>query len=157
MNGNSDNFSTPQSKPWGAAIATFLVCLALGPPIGGLVFAASVALMPALANLTPGVHSDPGGALATVLFVGLFAVPFSYLLGSAQAAATGLAFAAYGWLKGRPPLWFAVATAAVVFAGAMASGIADEREILVPMVMVHAVPALLCWLIVRTFWFEARS
>lgn len=143
-----------QQNPWGAAVATVLLCAALGPPIGGLVFAGSMALMPSLAGITPNVNDDPGGMLASVLFVGLFAVPFSYLIGGLQAAATGLAFAVYGWVKGRPPLWFAALTGAAVFAAAAASGITSDREILVPMILVHALPTLLCWLIVRQFWFE---
>ena len=67
---------------------------------------------------------------------------------------TGLSFAAYGWMRGKPPLWFAAVTATVVFAGAAVMGIAEAPEMFVPMMLVHAIPALVCWLIIRNYWRE---
>ncbi len=140
-------------KPWGEAVATFFTCLALGPPIGGIVFTLGVTF----AATAEGVPAGAGLAdkMLSALFVGLFAVPFSYILGGVQAAATGLAFAAYGWLRGRPPVWFAIVTALVVYAGASLSGMADNEDIALLIVFTHFVPALLCWLIVRTYWRKA--
>lgn len=143
-----------QVKPWGAAIATVLVCAVLGPPLGSLVFGAVLAMGPIVGS-TAAIHADSN--FAAMIFVGLFGIPFSYILGGLPAIVTGFALAAYSWVKGRPPLWFAVLTAAVVFGGAVAGGVVSDTDIIVPMVLVHAVPTLLCWLIVRTFWFEARS
>lgn len=142
-------------RPWGESVATFFTCLALGPPIGGIIFTLGVTF----SAKTDGVPAGAGLAdkMLSALFVGLFAVPFSYILGGVQAAATGLAFAGYGWLRGRPPLWFAAATALVVYAGAYLSGMANNQDVAALFVVTHLVPAFLCWLIVRTYWRKAQS
>ncbi len=144
-------------KPWSEALATFFICLALGPPIGGIVFTFGLLLTPALG----GVPHAPGTGfpelLVTGLWLGLFAVPFSYLVGGLQAGAVGLAFASYGWFTGRLPFWVAVAAGAAVYLAALASGWSEVEEMAVAMVFVHAVPTLLSWLVVRNLWREGRS
>ena len=135
------------------ALLTFFTCLLVGPPIGGLIFALAVAVLPPIASgVTTAASADD--QLATGLFIGLFAVPFSYLVGGLQAAAAGLAFAVYGWFRGRPPLWFAALTAAVIYAGAWIGGWADVDEIFWIMMLVHVVPVLLCWLIISHLWWR---
>ncbi|WP_373506197.1 hypothetical protein [Aestuariivirga sp.] len=151
------SFPPVSRKPWGEAIATFFTCLALGPPIGGLVFTLALTLNPGLGGVPHAPGTGIGEALMSALFLGLFAVPFSYLIGGLQAAATGLAFAAYGMARGRPSLRIALLVSAVVFAGAYLAGVADEGEVLPVMVLVHVVPTLLCWLIIRTYWRTASS
>jgi hypothetical protein len=141
-------------KPWGEAVATFFTCLALGPPVGGIVLALTVALSPSISGVPFANGTGFTDQIYTAFFVGLFAIPFSYIIGGLQAAATGLSFSAYGWKRGRPPFWFAVATAAAVFAGATVAGIADSSELPVAMTLVHTVPTFLCWLIIRTYWPE---
>ena len=144
-----------ECKPWGEAVATFFTCLALGPPIGGLAFSLIISLTSGLGGAAEDGHvGSLAEQLMTALFVGLFAVPFSYLVGGLQAAATGVSLAAFGWFRGRPPLWFACLTIAVIFAGAFFSGLADNREIFAAMLAVHVVSTLLCWLIIRTYWWE---
>lgn len=139
-------------RPWGEAIATFFTCLALGPPIGGLVFTLALTLYPGLGGVASAPGTGLGEALMSALFLGLFAVPFSYLIGGLQAAVTGLAFAAYGMARGRPSLWVALLVSAVVFAGSTVAGVAEDGNILPVMALVHIVPTLLCWLIIRTYW-----
>lgn len=145
-------------RPWAEAVSTFLICLALGPPLGGLIFAACTAFFPAFGGLAnSGNGWDLSGGLVTTLFLGLFAVPFSYLAGGVQAAATGLLFAAWGWFRGRPSVTVAMLVAAAVFAGSALGGLADEPELLPAMVLIHAVPTFLCWLIIRNFWHGASA
>lgn len=139
-------------RPWGECLATFLVFLMVGPPIGGIVFAVSMALLPSWSGVPHAEGSELSGQLSVGLFLGLFAIPFSYLVGGLQAAAMGLGHAVYGWFRGRPPLWLAALLAAVVFAGSLISGMADASELFFPMLLVHVIPAFLCWLIVRSFW-----
>lgn len=147
---------TPQDarKPWAEAVATVFTTLALGPPIGGLVFALCVAFYPAMAVLAGdvAVHGDATPLLMLMFLVGLFAVPFSFFFGGAQAIAAGLAFAAYGWNLGRPPLWFAGVTGLFAYAGARAAGFSQEGQWFIPFLLVHLIPAFACWAIVRLFW-----
>ena len=139
-------------KPWGECLATFFVFLMVGPPIGGIVFALTMALLPSVSGVPFGDGSDTAGQISVGIFIGLFAIPFSYMVGGLQAAAMGLAHAVYGWFRGRQPFWFAAVMAAVVFAGSLISGMADASELFFPMLLVHVIPALLCWLIARSFW-----
>lgn len=157
MSSHTSSGNTPAARPWGNAIATVLVCVLIGPPLGSLMFAAAMSFMPGLWGATPPTGIDVGGALSTVLFVGLFGIPFAFLIGGLQALATGLAFSAYGWRRGRPPLWFAVATAAAVFGAATLLKIVDDPDMMAPMALVHVVPVLICWLIIRAFWPKAAA
>ena len=147
---------TPATRqPWGEAVATFFTCLALGPPIGGLIFTLGVSFIPAMGAMAhDGAGWDVEGGLIAAVFVSLFAIPFSYLVGGLQAGATGLLFAAWGWNKGRPSFVVALVIAAIVTAGALMAGLGDDGTFLPVMVAIHVVPTLLCWLIIRTFWRE---
>lgn len=138
-------------KPWGEAVATVFTCLALGPPIGGAVLTLAMIILGDALGIPAG--AGVGESLKSLLFFGFFSVPYSYFLGGVQAAATGIAFAAYGWLHGRPPLWFTIITALVLFGGAYALGIAEgDSEMAALFFVTHLVPTFLCWLIVRTYW-----
>lgn len=90
------------------------------------------------------------------LFVALFAIPFSYLIGAAQALAVGIAFAAYGWLRGQPPLWFAVLVGLIVYGVASAAGF-RASEFWFAFLLINLVPTLLCWALVRLFWTGAAK
>lgn len=154
----SDQTRGRPRRPWGEAVATFLTCLALGPPIGGLVFALAVAFIPAMGALADtGAGWDVEGGLLVSLFVGLFAMPFSYLTGGLQAGAAGLLFAGWGWLKGRPSFVVALGIATVVFAGSAVTGFGEDGLMLPVIAAIHIVPTLFCWLIIRTYWREGRT
>ena len=140
------------ARPWGSAVATFLTCLVLGPPIGGLVFSFAMLLIPDVAGIPRSQGTGFGDYLLMVVWVSLFAVPFSYVIGGLQAAATGFAFGAYGWFKRKLPFWFAVITALCVYLASAIAGFSDGENLLAIMLPVHIIPAFLCWLIVRTYW-----
>lgn len=141
-------------RPWSEAVATFLTCLMLGPPLGGIAFGFSIVMTPFFSGVPLADGTTLGSQLYTGLIIALFGIPFSYLIGGIQAAATGVFLAVFGWMRGRPPLWFALATAVAVFAGAALADIAETSETLTLMIPVHAVPTLLCWLIIRNYWRE---
>jgi hypothetical protein len=144
----------PPRRPWSEAVATFFTTLALGPPIGGLVFTVCVALYPSMGALAGHAvaRGDASSALLVMIFVGLFAVPFSYLVGGVQAAVAGLALAAFGWQLGRPPLWFAAVLGLLIYAGALLSGYNSVQEWFIPFLLIHVIPVLACWSLVRLFW-----
>ena len=144
-------------RPWGPALGTFFFTLILGPPIGGIVFAICVAIVPAMGALAgwAGLEGDPSSVALVVLFVSLFAVPLSYLVGGLQSAVTGLAFAAYGWWCGAPPFWMAIVAGLLAFAGGIAWGLVGIEAWFAPFLAVHLVPAIACWAVIRLFWPEA--
>ena len=86
----------------------------------------------------------------------VFALPFSYILGGLQAAGCGLTLSVYGWFKGKPAFWVALVAGVVSFLLSYAMNftgtLVNSQYMLVMMLIVHIVPALLCWLIVRTYW-----
>ena len=94
--------------------------------------------------------------LAGGVFVMLFALPFSYILGGLQSGFCGLALSVYGWFNGKPTFWLALVAAVVSFLLSYAMNftgtLVDSTYMLVMMLIVHIVPTLLCWLIVRTYW-----
>ena len=76
-------------NPWGSAIATVLTFLALGPPLGGLLFSMLLLWSPPFGDMTGPDGKSVGDFLAGGVFVMLFALPFSYILGGLQAGFCG--------------------------------------------------------------------
>lgn len=153
------NGSLPKSRrPWGEALASFIICLALGPPIGGLIFAIGLVVVPALDTMAGLKHGlDLSGGLYAVLILGLFAMPFSYMVGGIQAGAAGLLFALWGWNRGRPPFVVALVISGLVFAGALMAGVGEVPEFLPVLAAIHVVPTAICWLVIRNLWPERRT
>ena len=62
----------------------------------------------------------------------------------------------YGWFKGKPAFWVALVAALASFLLSYAMNftgtLIDSSYMFVMMLVVHVVPTLLCWLIVRTYW-----
>jgi hypothetical protein len=147
-------------RPWGAAIATVMTFLALGPPLGGLLFSILLIVSPPFFETT--VPADKGivDLLSGGVLVMLFALPFSYILGGLQAGFCGLVLSVYGWFKGKPAFWAALAASLLSFLMSYAFNFTgtlfDSSYMLLMMLVVHVIPTLLCWLIVRTFWLERK-
>jgi hypothetical protein len=120
-------------------VATFLTCVLLGPPVGALVIASSVI--------------DELG-ITTAIFSLLLLVPFSYVSGGLSALASGIAMVAYGWLKGQPPLWFALACALVTFAVLQWVQTDQAVKSALALLLAHVVSALMCWMVFRRFWLK---
>ena len=144
------------SRPWGSSIATILTFLALGPPLGAIVLVLLLTLMPGLAMTSSFADKGAADMLAGSFGMMLFALPFSYIVGGLQAGFCGLVVAIFGCIKGKPPLWIALAASAIaflVFFGFDVFGtLSDTKSIIFIMLIVHLVPTTLCWLIVRTYW-----
>ena len=111
--------------------------------------------VPGLALPSP-QNTGLGTTVAVSLGVALFAVPFAYILGGLQALFCGLVLAAYGWLKGRPPLWVGLIASLLAFIASYSIDIfgtfADSNHIALVLLITHLVPAILCWFIVQTYW-----
>jgi hypothetical protein len=138
--------TSPASKP---LLATFLTCVLLGPPVGalGLILAMSIRI----SNLT---YDDLGRSLftylGTVLISSILIIPFSFLSGGLSAIFSGLAMVAYGWSKGEPPLWFAIAVALI--ASLVLVSVQNDTWHSGEIVMAHVLPAIVCWLVFRRYW-----
>jgi hypothetical protein len=118
-------------------LATFLTCLLMGPPVGSAVMAFGL-----LAE---------NGIFTAALTVLLFA-PVSYVSGGLSALASGIAMVGYGWLKGLPPLWFAIACAVATFGVLQAVQNDQAFGSAVLLLAAHVVSAVVCWLVFRGFW-----
>jgi hypothetical protein len=139
-------------KPLLRSIATVLTCAVLGPPVGGIVFALAVSLLPWISGvpLTPDKQVDD--ILGVGLFVALFAVPFSYVFGGIQAICVGLIFAVYGWHRGTPPVWLAVVAGLLLFGLSMIIGVDHVDRFSWLLLVAHVFAAFVTWSLVRAFW-----
>jgi hypothetical protein len=143
-------------RPWGAAMATVLTFLALGPPIGAMVFVLLISVVPGFALMSMPDDKGVADIMAGSFAVMLFALPLSYVLGGVQAGVTGVLLAIYGWTKGRPTLLFALLIGLLVFAlsywmnfGGLLS---ESGYIWQSMFITQIAATILCWLIARMYW-----
>jgi hypothetical protein len=118
-------------------IATFLTCVLLGPPVGGIVIGL-------------GLVGDQG--VLTALLSSLAFAPFSYVSGGLSALTSGVAMTAYGGFKGKPPLWFALVCAVATFAVLQSVQNDQARGYAVMLLTAHIVSGLVCWLVFSRFW-----
>jgi hypothetical protein len=144
--------TTRQPRPWGKVLATVLTSLAVGPPVGAVVFTFSIMIYMWFGGKP---QADGNGFAETLLgsfFVLLFAVPFSYVLGGLQAFGTGVVFSVYGWWRGSVPWWLAVVAGVVMFGGMLLVGGIEDLDTYPLFLATHLAASLMCWLIVRNFW-----
>jgi hypothetical protein len=140
-------------------IAIALMFAVLAPPIGALIWVALVAAI----SLTPdwGVPED-SRHLLTVLGL-IYAVPMSYYVGAAPAASAGLVIGFTQAFIGRAGWTLALATALgaallVLERSGQMSLLREPRESPFPeypaiMILACLVPILLCWSLVRGWYF----
>ncbi len=137
-------------------LAVVLVFVAVGPPVGGLVF------MPAVALAALGSEAEMSSLLIITAFGLIYAVPFSYFIGALPAALTGCFVGVWLAFYGRMTLLPALATGAG--AGFLMASLSD-RELLfsatgpidrqaVPIMASCLVATVVCWLIVRGWYFS---
>jgi hypothetical protein len=140
--------SRPAGRPlWVKLIMTILLTVVAGPLVGAiLVFLAiGAGLAPeAIAMFMQGTSKLSG------LFLG-------YVSGGLQAALCGLGFALYGWRAGNLPIWVPIMTAlpltllfALALFGVSGGGIVFS-------VVIHLVPALVTWWLVKAYWQKAEA
>jgi tetrahydromethanopterin S-methyltransferase subunit F len=138
--------SAPVGRPlWVKLIITVLLTVGVGPLVGTiLVYLADAA------GLTPMAISIymQGQTKLSVLVSG-------YVSGGLQAFICGLVFALVGWLSGRLPIWVPIVIAlalAALFALAL-FGVSGNG--IVFSVIIHIVPALVTWWLVKAYWQKA--
>lgn len=117
-------------------VATFVL---VGPPVGALVFALIVTLFTM-------IEGDDIGML--FVYGALAFLPLAWLVGGLQAAAVGLATAAFAWRRGSAPA--AVPAVAALVVGAFAASRNHEQwDVTAVLVAVHVLAALACWALLR--------
>ena len=135
-------------------LAVVLVFVLIGPPIGGIVFMMTAAL------IGLGSGADLAGLTWVALFALIYAVPLSYFAGIIPAAIAGLLLGIRQAYFG-PATWpWAVGIGLLIGFGLLyLSGqrIGEDADAPVPVLLATClVPTLVCWLIVRG-WYFAHS
>lgn len=130
---------------WIRLMMTILLTIVVGPLVGTvLVYLADAAgLLPEAISIYM-----RGQTTISVLVSG-------YVSGGLQALICGLTFALVGWSSGRLPIWVPIVTGlllAALFALAL-FGVSGNGIIF--SVIIHILPALATWLLVRKYWQKA--
>lgn len=134
---------------WGRLIITVLIAAGVGPLVGTAVIwcLASLGNDLAPAEIITAVHSF---SVENTLLLG-------YVFGGLQAAICGGVFAACGWYFGKLPAWIAAAIALplafvfqVIVFGTTTAGLLTS-------VLIHLVPTLVVWWLVRSYWKRAEA
>lgn len=128
-------------------IMTMLLTLGIGPLVGtAMIFlAAGLGLLP---ETLADVAADVSIPLALLL---------GYAVGGLQALICGGVFAAVGSRTGKLPIWLPIAIAlplALAFKVAIFGKLADG---FILSILVHIVPALVTWWLVRRYWQKADA
>jgi hypothetical protein len=147
----------------GRLIAVVLVFVALGPPLGAVIW---VALMTGIGLPPEWDAADPGRNWLTLLGL-VYAVPMSYFFGAAPAAAAGLVIGVTQSFVGRAGWPLALGTGLVVAIvvlersglGTFAATSDQSPFPEYPAIMILAclIPTLLCWALVRSWYFAPPS
>jgi len=151
-----------RGKRINCAIAILLVFLFIGPPVGALAFILSIAL------IGMGSHVDLLGLSWIGLFALIYAAPLSYLIGVGPAAAGGLVIgirqAFYGPIRWPVAMLIGIGlgVGVLVMSGkSLPSALTstDDPEYLPVMVITCLAATMVCWGIVRTWYFgpEGRA
>ena len=144
-------------------IAIVLVFVVLAPLIGALIWVALVAGI----GLSPDFDgSDPDRHWVTLLGL-IYAVPMSYYFGTAPAAAAGLVIGTTQAFFGRAGWPLALGTALVVAVAVLqrsgqlpllaAPDQSPFPEYPAIMVLACLVPVMLCWVLVRGWYFPSPA
>lgn len=132
---------------WAKLAMTVLLTVAIGPLVGTiLVFLASTA---GLAPEAIAMFMQDRTKLS-VLVLG-------YASGGLQALICGLSFALSGWFSGRLPIWVPILTALPLTLLFTFSLFGVSGGGLLFSVIIHAVPALATWWLVRPYWKRAEA
>jgi hypothetical protein len=147
----------------GRLIAIVLVFVVLAPLIGALIWVVLVAGIGALPDLD---LSDPDRHWVTLLVL-IYAVPMSYYFGAAPAAAAGLVIGVTQSFIGRAGWPLALVTGLLVAIVVLErsgkgrfAGTPDQSpfpEYPAVMILACLIPTLMCWALVRNWYFAAPS
>jgi hypothetical protein len=139
--------SGPGGRPlWTKMIMTMLLTLVIGPPVGTI-----LVLLANAVGWAPDaiVKVMEGRSILAVLFEG-------YVAGGVPALICGLSFAISGWLSSRLSIWVPILTALILacFFKIIFYGISGGGTVF--SVIIHLVPALATWWLVKAYWQEAE-
>ncbi|HWF97301.1 MAG TPA: hypothetical protein VG291_20300 [Xanthobacteraceae bacterium] len=147
----------------GRLIAIVLVFVVLAPLAGALIWVALVAGIGALPELD---LSDPDRHWVIVLVL-IYAVPMSYYFGAAPAAVAGLVIGVTQSFIGRAGWPLALGTGLVVAIVVLErsgqgrfAGMPDQSpfpEYPAVMILACLIPTLMCWALVRNWYFASPS
>lgn len=128
-------------------IMTLLLTILIGPPVGTILVYLTDA-----AGLTPeaiSIHMQ-GQTTLSVLLSG-------YVSGGLQAFICGLTFALIGWLSGGLPIRVPIATGLVLAALFALALFGASGHGIVFSLIIHLLPALVTWWLVRGYWNRAEA
>jgi hypothetical protein len=131
---------------WAKMIMTVLLTVAIGPLVGTTLVILANAVGSAPEAI---VRIMEGRSIPALVFEG-------YVAGGVPALICGLSFVLLGWLAGRLSIWVPILTALIlaflfklIFYGVSGGGIVFS-------VIIHVVPALATWWLVRKYWHRAK-
>jgi hypothetical protein len=132
---------------WRKLVMTVLVTALVGPLIATI-----IVFLGAAGGLVPQAMAEivRSCAIPFVLLLG-------YVSGGLQAILCGIGFALFGWRFGRLSVWVAVALAvllALIFRFVVFGTFGDG---FILSILVHIVPALVAWWLVRKYWQRAEA
>lgn len=128
-------------------IMTVLLTAILGPLVGMILVILANAAGEAPEEITMFMQGQP---MLSVLFSG-------YMSGGLQALICGLTLSLFGWFFGRLPVWVPIVTAlalAVLFTLAL-FGVSGRG--IVFSLIIHIVPALATWWLVKAYWQRTEA
>jgi hypothetical protein len=138
----------------GRVLGIMLIFVVVGPPIGGIVFMMTTALIGFVEK------ADLSGLTWIALLAVIYAAPLSYLIGTLPAAAAGLLVGLWQAFVG-PVTWLHALAAGLVVGLAVivltGQRLGADGNVSMPVILITClVPTLVCWLIVRG-WHIART
>jgi hypothetical protein len=147
----------------GRLIAVVLVFVVLGPPLGAVIW---IGVLAGLSIPPDWDGAEPGFTWFTLLGL-IYAVPMSYFFGTAPAAAAGLVIGLVQSFIGRAGWPLALGTGLVVAVAVIErsgqgtlAATADRSpfpEYPAVMILACLVSTMLCWVLVRSWYFAPPS
>ncbi|WP_119269452.1 hypothetical protein [Taklimakanibacter deserti] len=131
---------------WEKLVMTVLLTVSVGPMVG----TAMVFLAIATGDMVLIATFVRGGSVLFVLLLG-------YVAGGFQAALCGLTFALYGWRFGRLPMWLPIVIALPLASAFKFIVFGMLGEGLIESMLIHVVPALVAWWLVKAYWQRAEA
>ncbi|MFN3891605.1 MAG: hypothetical protein ACK4MV_14500 [Beijerinckiaceae bacterium] len=138
------------AKMWNF-ILVVLIFLVVGPPVGALTFSGLLSVWLARSA------SEPGSAAMVFGFLSLYGVFFSWFIGAAPAALTGLVFAAWQTFVGRVQwalaglIGLGAGIGVYIGGGDLTSHAPGEPPLWPLYLLTCFVPTMACWLLARSF------
>ncbi len=151
---NASDTSARRAGSAGPIIVTLLCFIVLMPPLGLLTSLLLEMLAPDFAELPFFMPPGMGMQNPLTILMSLTAVIIFYAALGMQALLCGVAMAALGRLRGSASLLVVLVAAAITFAAANVLMWRELPGTIPTMLLVHVIPATICWFITRRLWQE---